>query len=277
MDTEVGGSVADETGYDQSASEGTGPMGTDDEYTAPEGSSPSGNHVYCDPLERRAQLPGPHQCERGPQFVESKHHGRSFRIFKYEASHPLATRGLAFPCADYGPRPSGFSSPTGPAEACSRRGVRPWFNVGADEAATACREAGWRLCTPGELSRACRGASQKLYTYGNHFDEDACNVREGYPLDDGAAPSESPAGHYQRCVSAEGGYDLTGNLWEWAASRHDDGDRRRTVYQGGGWHHVEGYARSSDLRCAKRFKAPQVSDGPYAAPWVGFRCCQDLD
>ncbi len=216
-----------------------------------------------------AALPvDPSACAAAPAFVTVADGGRAFDVFTYEASHPLATAGAAFPGAVGGgesPR-----APSGEVEACSRPGVRPWHSVGWGEADAACARAGWRLCTARELRRACEGPGGNDWTWGDAFEAGACNVREAWRAPGSSAASEAPAGAFARCVSTDGAHDLTGNLWEWTAA---DGPGRE--YQGAGWRTIAERHRDRDLVCAAQTRLVADVAATYANGDVGFRCCRD--
>ena len=221
--------------------------------------------VVCDEASGRAVAPGPFQCAEAPETVTVD--GR-FQIFRYEASHPTATRDQAFPCAR--PRGGGLEAPDVQTEACSIRGVRPWHSVRWDDARNACSVVGWRLCTTDELARACGGPQRFAYTWGPEWEPGACNLRESWSVGGVAGPA--PAGELPRCVSPEGAFDLTGNLWEWVSA---SGGADRT-HQGAGWRTIAERHRESDLVCTTRTRIVGAVAPAYANSDVGFRCCRSL-
>ncbi|MEQ1502758.1 MAG: SUMF1/EgtB/PvdO family nonheme iron enzyme [Myxococcota bacterium] len=121
------------------------------------------------------------------------------------------------------------------AIAASDPGEVPQGYTSAVVAADACAGAGKRLCTHPEWLRACGGPTGTVYPYGDTYDPAACNdARAVHPvvelfgadatwgeaqlndprlnqLPDGLDPTGANPG----CVSAEGVYDLHGNLHEW--------------------------------------------------------------
>lgn len=95
-------------------------------------------------------------------------------------------------------------------------GARPTFMASFDDAVTSCAAVGKRLCTADEWERACRGPQGRLHPYGDERDATACNT----PIEGSGPPAGAPApvavaGAFPRCVSAEGVFDLDGNLSEW--------------------------------------------------------------
>ena len=231
---------------------------------APDGPPPPPG-VRCDEASGRAVAPGPFACAAGPEAVTVD--GR-FQVFRYEASHPLADRARAFPCAQ--PRGEGLEAPDAPTEACSVAGVRPWHTVRWADANRACAAVGWRLCTADELARACAGPERFAYTWGPEWSPGTCNLRESF--NEGGMAGPAPTGALAGCVSAEGAFDLTGNLWEWVAG---GGDGERTV-QGAGWRTVAERHRPADLVCTTRTRITGADTPRYANPDVGFRCCRGL-
>lgn len=202
-----------------------------------------------------------------PEFQRVQGPGLNFDIFAYEASHPDADGDAAWPgAADGAPAPT-----AGPP--CSRPGVRPWHSIKWRDADAACKQIGWRLCTGEEWQRACQGPDGTAYTYGSSFKAGVCNVREGYRAEGTDFASESPTGHFAGCVSAEGLFDMTGNLWEWTAER-DESDAQIRYYQGAGWRTIAERHRDQNLVCTEKTRLLRLSAPSFANQDVGFRCCR---
>ncbi len=165
--------------------------------------------------------------------------------------------------------------------AATAGGVVPQGYISGDVAATACAAAGKRLCSSQEWLRACGGATGTTYPYGDVYDSTACNEgRTGHPMEElfGDAVNWMPeqmndprlnqlpnsldrTGANPACVSAEGVYDLHGNLHEWVADA--DG-----VFRGG--FYVD--AVINGVGCSYRTTAHSRSYHDYS---TGFRCCAD--
>ena len=161
-------------------------------------------------------------------------------------------------------------------------GVMPQAYISGEVAAAACAAAGRRLCTSEEWLRACRGPTGTTYPYGNVYDSTACNEgRAVHPMEElfgddvnwmpeqmndprlnQLANSLDPTGANPACVSAEGVYDLHGNLHEWVADT--DG-----VFRGG--FYVDAVINGAG--CSYRTTAHGRSYHDYA---TGFRCCGDV-
>lgn len=175
---------------------------------------------------------------------------------------------------------SPFEVPTG-GLAVSEAAVVPQGYVSGTVAAAACTAAGKRLCTATEWTRACRGPTGTTYPYGNAYVAGACNdVRAEHPVvtlfGTGATfdaqqmndprlnqlpDTVDPTGANAACVSAEGVYDLHGNLNEWIS---DPGG----TWKGG--FYVEAVQNGSG--CLYTTTAHPVSYHDFS---TGFRCCAE--
>jgi len=126
----------------------------------------------------------------------------------------------------------------------------PRTGVTLSDAMTACGAQHKRLCAGREWETACRGPNRASYPWGykpstsNIF----CNLGPGRVI--------SPVGSFDKCISASGAHDMSGNVAEWVA----EGQLR------GGSALVNG-----DGRCSRPLKV--TPDRPLDD--VGFRCCAD--
>ncbi|MEE2787415.1 MAG: SUMF1/EgtB/PvdO family nonheme iron enzyme [Myxococcota bacterium] len=219
----------------------------------------------CDDLSGRALGCGPYVCAQTPSYFTvtgtTDDRAHTFDIFTYEASHPLATATDAYPCADT------HQAAAERTQACSQGAVIPWHSVLYTDAEAACTAIDWRLCTREEMLSACQGPSRFAYPYGSNFDAGACNVNS-------VRGEIAPTGDFTGCQSLGGGYDLTGNLWEWTSHR-DPSDPRSRYYQGAGWKIVAERHQATELRCETDSRLPAFTASSFAASHVGFRCCRD--
>ncbi|MCB9676287.1 MAG: SUMF1/EgtB/PvdO family nonheme iron enzyme [Alphaproteobacteria bacterium] len=160
-------------------------------------------------------------------------------------------------------------------------GAIPQGYISGIVAEAACEAAGKRLCTATEWRRACQGPSGTLYPYGNTYDPEACNVgRTPHPVvelfgsnadwsgtqmnDPGLnqlPDSLAPSGDNPGCVTAEGVYDMHGNLHEWVADSAG-------TFQGG--FYVD--ASINGEGCTYRTTRHTYGYHDYS---TGFRCCAD--
>lgn len=146
-----------------------------------------------------------------------------------------------------------------PAEA-----TPPARAVSFDAAQRACARAGYRLCRRDEWTRACRGDAGRTFPYGETYEPGRCNTAEHDT--DLARVAPLPSGSRAGCVTPEGVFDLSGNVWEWTDAADDTGALRE-LRGGGAW------TGESEARCEgedRRFQPPgEAFDG------YGFRCCAD--
>lgn len=167
--------------------------------------------------------------------------------------------------------------------AVSLRGGVPQGYISGNQAKLACERAGKRLCTSDEWLRACQGPNGDTYPYGDTRKPGTCNdARIPHPavqcfdteaswiyseLDwpgiDQQPMTVDPAGHNAGCVSADGAYDMMGNLHEWvydSPSTH--------TFRGG--YYVDTIKNGNG--CLYRTTAHALSYSDYS---TGFRCCAD--
>jgi formylglycine-generating enzyme required for sulfatase activity len=142
-------------------------------------------------------------------------------------------------------------------------GVVPTRKSSFDEAQQACEAAGYRLCTEREWTRACAGpGTPRKYAYGDVYDAERCNTASRTTTD--AAPL--PGGSHPRCVTPEGVFDLSGNVWEWTSGADRSGALREL--RGGCF----GVGEDDDLvACIPEDHAFQPRDASFDG--YGLRCC----
>jgi hypothetical protein len=139
---------------------------------------------------------------------------------------------------------------------------KPYAQVALDmtfwQAASACANAGKRLCTAAEWRWACGGAgANNAFPYGNQYDG-------GNDMGDCWTNMLGPlalTGTASRCVTPQGLYDMSGNADEMT-------DVVGGLVQGrGGW----AYGNVKDSSCANA----STIDLAYTNSTWGFRCCRD--
>ncbi len=134
-------------------------------------------------------------------------------------------------------------------------GEVPLGGVKWEDAERLCREQGKRLPTAKEWEAACKGKEEHIYPYGKEYKVGVCIV--DLMPGDGAAPS----GAVPDCRTAEGIYDLSGNMWEWTST---PGFEKGTYYvKGGSWSSYPSVAT-----CEFKAWEPPEAGGPD----YGFRC-----
>jgi formylglycine-generating enzyme required for sulfatase activity len=127
---------------------------------------------------------------------------------------------------------------------------QPRVGVAQAAAASACAAQGKRLCFGREWELACRGPNHASYPWGGKpsSSNQYCNLGPGRTI--------RPVGSFERCISASGARDMSGNAAEWVA----EGQLR------GGSALVTG-----DGRCSRPLKL--TANRPLDD--AGFRCCAD--
>ncbi len=216
--------------------------------------------IGCDPAPSDVAEVGPAVCAEGMVQIDG------FCMDRWEAH-----------VVDQSP----YEVPAG-GVAATAAGVVPQGYISGEVAAAVCQAAGKRLCTSAEWLRACRGPRGTTFPYGDTYQPNACNEgRPDHPVVElfGDATDWSPrqmndprinqlpnsldpTGSNPVCVSAEGVYDLHGNLHEWVADA--DGTFRGGFY-------VD--AEINGDGCLYRTTAHGRSYHDYS---TGFRCCTDM-
>ena len=141
----------------------------------------------------------------------------------------------------------------------NRPGHVPVANLNLDASRKACEGRGLRLCTAKQWERACTGGRGRAWPYGSSYQLHRCNYALVKHND---LPEASPSGTYPGCVSADGVFDLSGNLWEWV----DVGDGRGEM-RGGGLNVSAGYGGCQ----AAAYPHPDFQTFE-----TGTRCCGPL-
>ncbi len=141
-----------------------------------------------------------------------------------------------------------------------------------------CSDLGKRLCTDAEWTLACEGPERLAFPYGYVRDSEACAIDKASPKvnerrlfwkqsqaeEVHRLDQREPSGQRQRCVSAWGVHDLTGNVDEWVVN--ESGRPYRSSLKGGNW---------GEYRNACRPTTRGHDEGFYYYQ-TGFRCCSDM-
>ena len=180
---------------------------------------------------------------------------------------------------------SPFADPTGrDVVARSAPDAVPQGYISGISAASACAAAGKRLCTDAEWTRACGGAADTIYPYGNTREPGVCNDARGvhpvveyfgtgdswiwselgHPCINQQDDTVDVTGANAGCVDDSGRFfDLMGNLHEWI-------DDPAGTFRGG--FYVD--TQQNGPGCRYRTTAHNTAHRDYS---TGFRCCADLD
>jgi len=180
-------------------------------------------------------------------------------------------------------------------EAPNEAGAMPLVMQSAPEAEAWCKERGKRLCTEDEWLRACQGPKGLAYPYGSKYQEHHCNQDATkylapnwgklgrWPAPEAAAEvkrlnQSEPSGKRPTCVSAEGVYDLTGNVAEWVARSRPDKDSCQTPEEQAHRFVVKGCFWGKCFRTPHE-PACEYVNCTHAAGFhsyeFGVRCCRD--
>jgi muramidase (phage lysozyme) len=184
-------------------------------------------------------------------------------------------------------------------KAVSLAGAVPQSNINQLQAKAACENAGKRLCADAEWSRACQGPQGSTYPYGSTYSAGTCNRRDAsihvvarlisehpeyfpgllpppggqnawntqpymqHPALNQQSNTLTETGEKIQCVSADGVYDLYGNVYEWTAD--PEGTFRGDYYQ-------LTPRSAANEGCLNTVTGHAAAYSDYS---IGFRCCAD--
>jgi toxoflavin biosynthesis protein ToxD len=151
----------------------------------------------------------------------------------------------------------------------------PVVGVSLDDARAYCKwlseQTGMQFCLPTELEweRSARGDDDRIYPWGDRFENWRCNTQEGSKRSTTPVGAYSPGGDSPFNIA-----DLAGNVWEWTVTilqpypydphdgRENLGADSHCVLRGGSWY----YSRKLARCCSREWVLPS-----YTSPLIGFR------
>jgi len=159
----------------------------------------------------------------------------------------------------------------------NREGALPAVMTSWVDAKKQCEAGGKRLCTDAEWTLACEGPERLPFPYGYARDASVCSIDKKSPRPHEARlfskrtqdaelarlDQREPSGEREKCVSAYGVHDLTGNVDEWVVN--ETGRPHKSSLKGGNW---------GEFRNACRPTTRGHGEGFYYYQ-IGFRCCRD--
>jgi len=197
------------------------------------------------------------QCPEGMVYINKLN---GYCIDKYEASvwNADGTWNLTSNTSAWASATWSATAIAAGAYANSTPNVYPWVFINQTDARIACSRAGKHLCTDSEWLGAAniRGQYYNLPTGANSAnvlpsgasDSSACVTYEAADCDWADSPNGGDAcmtGSHVSCVSAEGVYDMVGNVWEWTNETVDVTNPEGSVgykyaNSSGGWQNTTG-------------------------------------
>lgn len=136
------------------------------------------------------------------------------------------------------------------------QGAAPQQANGWKSAEKQCEARGKRLCAEYEWERACLSTWEYNWSFGDKYEDGACNIYTGEVEETGMRPE---------CRSFENVMDLNGNMSEWVYDSAPPGEGKKTkIVKGGSYR---------DHPIFTRCTYKDYRDMRDEAAEIGFRCC----
>ena len=239
--------------------------------------SGSGGGGVCDPMAHVLPNEGLVEASFDPGCPDGMVLVTTFCVDKYEASLVYATTQSPQSWSPF------FNPGSADVRAVSIAGAVPQAYIDQIQAKSACEASGKRLCEDDEWLRACQGPGDLTYPYGDTRMPGVCNDHrdehpaiEYYGTDadwiwsmlgnaciDQLHDSLDTCGERTGCETAEGAFDMMGNVHEWTADPNG-------TFRGG--FYVDTVANGNG--CLYATTAHDTSYWDYS---TGFRCCADAN
>ena len=189
----------------------------------------------------------------------------------------------------------------------SEKDVFPQAYISRTVAQAACKAAGKRLCSREEWMRGCRGPKGWTFPYGNRRKAKACNSSKDHLLQQmfGSNPKKwsyndvfnnpklaqepgylAVTGFFPECMSADGAFDMVGNLHEWVSDSVGEDvleklgaekvERNTQPWQVGNGMFMGGFFSTTDQHGPGCFFTTFAHEPRYHDYSTGFRCCKSL-
>lgn len=192
--------------------------------------------------------------------------------------------------------------------AANEAGAFPQGYISRVESKAACENAGKRLCSKAEWTRACKAKGWQTYPYGQQGKREVCNTgklhllsqmfknpKGGIKYDDHFNSPElnktpgylAKSAEYSGCASELGVFDMVGNLHEWVSDTvtedlmakldEEDVERRDQPWRVGNGVFMGGFYSTTSEHgpgCTFITVAHEPSYHDYS---TGFRCCKAAD
>jgi serine/threonine-protein kinase len=146
------------------------------------------------------------------------------------------------------------------------REAHPMNCVRQAEAKAFCEWKHKRLPTEEEWQAAAEGGERRAYPWGTELPADrACWDGAGSNVGAGKRANTCAARSFPSGKSAQGAFDLAGNVWEWTSSCLDGGCTEVSV-RGGAWFNESASSLTASVR--------QGEVATVSSPGLGFRCAR---